>query len=32
MNPAPGQWWVLVAWIVLGIAGLFVQMRYTAQK
>ena len=32
MNPAPGQWWVLVAWIVLGIAGLFVQMRYTAKK
>ena len=32
MNPAPGQWWVLLAWIVLGIAGLFVQMRYTAKK
>jgi len=32
MNPAPGQTWVLVVWIVLGIAGLFVQMRYTAKK
>ena len=32
MNPAPGQPWVLVVWIVLGIAGLFVQMRYTAEK
>ena len=32
MNPAPGQTWVLAAWIVLGIAGLFVQMRYTAKK
>ena len=32
MNPAPGQWWVLVAWIVLSIAGLFVQLRYTAKK
>ena len=32
MNPAPGQPWVLVVWIVLGLAGLFVQMRYTAKK
>lgn len=32
MNPAPGQTWVLVVWIVLGIAGLFVQMRFTAKK
>jgi len=32
MNPAPGQTWVLVVWIVLGIVGLFVQMRFTAKK
>lgn len=32
MNPAPGQTWVLLVWIVLGIAGVFVQMRYTARK
>lgn len=32
MNPAPGEWWVLLVWIVLGIAGLFVQLRYTAKK
>jgi hypothetical protein len=32
MNPAPGQTWVLAAWIVLGLIGVFVQMRYTAKK
>jgi hypothetical protein len=32
MNPAPGQPWVLAAWIVLGLIGVFVQMRYTAKK
>ena len=32
MNPAPGQTWVLAAWIVLGLIGVFVQMRFTAQK
>jgi hypothetical protein len=32
MNPAPGQRWVLAAWIVLGLIGVFVQMRYTATK
>ena len=32
LNPAPGQRWVPVAWIVLGAAGLFVQLRYTAKK
>ncbi|MDQ3068379.1 MAG: TMEM198/TM7SF3 family protein [Acidobacteriota bacterium] len=31
-SPAPGQTWVVVAWIVLGLAGVFVQMRYTAKK
>lgn len=32
MNPAPGQPWMLAAWIVLGLIGVFVQMRYTARK
>lgn len=32
MNPAPGQTWMLLVWIVLGLAGVFVQMRYTARK
>lgn len=32
MNPAPGQTWVLAVWIVLALAGVFVQMRYTAKK
>jgi len=26
LNPAPGQWWILVAWIVLGAAGVLVQL------
>jgi hypothetical protein len=29
MNPAPGQQWVLVAWIVLGLAGTAVQLGWT---
>jgi len=32
MNPAPGEWWVPVAWIVLGLIGVFIQLRYTAGK
>jgi hypothetical protein len=32
MNPAPGETWVLAVWIVLGLIGGFVQMRYTAKK
>jgi hypothetical protein len=31
MNPAPGQPWVLAAWFVLGLIGVFVQMRFTAK-
>jgi hypothetical protein len=30
LNPAPGHWWVKVAWLVLGAAGLLVQLRMTA--
>ena len=29
MNPAPGQRWVSVAWIVLGLAGTAVQLGWT---
>jgi hypothetical protein len=29
MDPAPGQWWVPVAWIVLGLAGTAVQLGWT---
>lgn len=32
MNPAPGETWVLAVWVILGIVGVFVQMRYTAKK
>jgi hypothetical protein len=32
LNPAPGQRWVLVAWLVLAIAGLAVQLRVTAKN
>jgi hypothetical protein len=30
-NPAPGERWVIAAWIVLGIAGAIVQLRITAR-
>lgn len=29
MNPAPGEIWVPIAWIALGLIGVFVQLRYT---
>jgi Domain of unknown function (DUF4203) len=31
MNPAPGNYWILVVWLVLGIAGVFVQLSITAK-
>ncbi len=31
LNPAPGHWWVLAAWLVLSLAGLVVQLRVTAR-
>jgi Domain of unknown function (DUF4203) len=30
-NPAPGQRWVIAAWLVLGIAGVIVQLTVTAK-
>jgi len=30
-NPAPGQRWVVVAWLVIGIAGVVVQLTVTAK-
>jgi hypothetical protein len=30
-NPSAGDHWVMAAWIVLGIAGLFTQLRVTAR-
>lgn len=30
-NPAPGQRWVIVVWIVLAIAGIVTQLRVTAK-
>ena len=32
MNPAPGQRWVLVAWLVLGLAGVIVQLSITSKS
>ena len=29
MNPAPGQYWVLAVWVVLGLVGAFVQLKIT---
>ena len=31
MNPAPGQYWVLLVWLALGIAGVFTQLAVTAK-
>ncbi len=31
MNPAPGQRWVIFAWLVLGLAGLAEQLTVTAK-
>ena len=31
MNPAPGQRWVIVAWLVLGLVGVIVQLAITAK-
>jgi hypothetical protein len=31
MNPAPGQRWVVFAWLALGLAGLIVQLGITAK-
>jgi hypothetical protein len=31
MNPAPGQHWVVFAWIALGIVGSIVQLGITAK-
>jgi hypothetical protein len=30
LDPAPGQYWVIVAWLVLGFAGVIVQLTITA--
>ena len=32
MNPAPGQRWVLAVWLLLGAAGLIIQLTITAGK
>lgn len=31
LNPAPGQWWVIAVWLVLGLAGVVTQLRVTAK-
>lgn len=30
-NPAPGQQWVIIAWLVLGVVGVVVQLMVTAK-
>ena len=32
LDPAPGRRWVPIAWLVLGVAGMFVQLRRPAAK
>jgi hypothetical protein len=31
-NPAPGNYWILLVWIALGVAGVLVQLTLTAGK
>ena len=31
MNPAPGTYWILLAWIALGVTGVIVQLAITAK-
>ena len=31
MNPAPGNYWILLAWIALGVTGVIVQLAVTAK-
>jgi hypothetical protein len=31
MNPAPGNYWILLAWIALGVTGVFVQLAFTGK-
>jgi hypothetical protein len=31
MNPAPGQYWVLLVWLALGVTGVVVQLAVTAK-
>jgi uncharacterized protein DUF4203 len=31
MNPAPGNYWILLVWIALGITGVIVQLAITAK-
>ena len=31
MNPAPGNYWILLVWLALGVTGVFVQLAVTAK-
>ena len=31
MNPAPGNYWVLLVWLALGVTGVAVQLAFTAK-
>jgi hypothetical protein len=31
MNPAPGNHWIYVVWLALAVAGIFVQLSFTAK-
>ena len=32
MNPAPGQYWVLLVWVALGLAGVLIQLSVTGKQ
>jgi Domain of unknown function (DUF4203) len=31
LDPSPGHRWVLISWVVLGLAGVFIQLRFTGR-
>ena len=31
MNPAPGNYWILLGWVALGLTGVIVQLAITAK-
>jgi uncharacterized protein DUF4203 len=31
MNPAPGNYWILLVWVALGVTGVIVQLAFTAK-
>jgi hypothetical protein len=31
LDPTPSRRWVILAWVVMGLAGIFIQLRFTGR-